>query len=97
MPGGILFHGRSRDCLIQIGEAALILSELHRVTFDGADAAAAAAHAISDGFATGEVGPLPEDQAAALQAVLLQITTQHPAQESVATLHDALTLDYGEL
>ena len=96
MPRGILFHGRSRDCYIRTGEAALIVSELRKAAFEPGPVTAAA-DAISDGFVTGEVAPFPDDQAAALQAVLLRLATVQPESEAVTTLHDALALDYGEL
>lgn len=94
--GGVLFRG-TRDCFVRTIEAALIVRELRRTSFEPGDSASAAADAIDEGLSTGEVGPLSPEEAAAVQAVLLRLATMRPDLESLTTLHATFALDQGEL
>ena len=93
---GVLFRSVNRDCLLSREDAALLLDELKRVSFEETDSATSAARAIERGLETGEVNKLAHNEVAAVQAVLLRFATSRPEAESLTTLHDALALDYGE-
>jgi hypothetical protein len=94
---GVLFLSVTRDCLLSCEDAALLLAELERVSFEDTDSAASAARAVARGLEKGEVHTLAHNEVAAVQAVLLRLAASRPEAESLTTLHDALTLDYGEL
>lgn len=93
----VLFRSPTRECSVPLDDAGRLSRELRRASCDGRDAASSAARRIDVALGPDamDVGPLPEREAAAIQASLERLGGSQARSAPIERLRAMLLADYG--